>query len=47
MIKNQKENGTLVHMGKKGKIENLVMESIHTKGLKTLIDDEKKVKNRF
>ena len=47
VIKNQKENGTLVHMAKKGVVENLVMESIHTKGLKTLIDDETKIKNRF
>ncbi len=47
VVKNQKENGTLVHFAKKGEVQNLVLESIHTRGLKTVIDDESKIKNRF
>lgn len=47
VIKNQTENGTLLHFAKKGEIRNYVQEGIHTKGLKTLIDDESKIQNRF
>lgn len=43
VIKNQKENGTLIHFGKKGRIKNFVRDGIYTKGLKTLIDDETKL----
>jgi ribosomal protein L24 len=47
IIKNQKENGTLIHFDKKGEVENYVAESIHVKGLKQLIDDESKIKNKL
>lgn len=47
VIKNQKENGELLHFYPKGEIKNFVSENIHTKGLKTLISDESKIKNRF
>lgn len=47
VIKDQEENGTLVHFAKKGRIENLVTENIHTKGLKCLFDDESKIDSHF
>lgn len=43
ILKKQKENGTLISFGKKGRIENLITSEIHTKGLKTLIDEPCKV----
>lgn len=45
VIKNQKENGTLLSFGKKGRIENLITSEIHTKGLKTLISEPDKIAN--
>lgn len=45
IIKNQEENGTLIRFGKKGQVENFIGEGIHTIGLKTLINDKKKIKN--
>lgn len=47
VIKNQKENGTLLHFEKKGMVENLVSENIHTKGLKQITNDESKIKNKL
>ncbi len=47
VVKNQKENGTLINIEKYGEIDNLIMESVHTKGLKTVINDESKIKNRL
>lgn len=47
VVKNQEENGTLVHFAKKGSVKNMLTESIHAIGLKTVIDDESKIENRF
>lgn len=47
VIKNQKENGNLLYFEDQGMVQNLVLEGIHTKGLKNIISDETKVKNRF
>lgn len=46
-VKEQPENGTLIHFEKDGCVDNLILESIHTKGLKTIVDDESKVKSTF
>ena len=46
-VKEQPDNGTLIHFEKDGCVDNLILESIHTKGLKTIVDDESKVKSTF
>jgi len=40
VLKNQEENGTLLKLAPKGEIGTLIAESIHTKGLKTVIANE-------
>ena len=47
VIKNQKENGELLHFYPKGEIESFASENIHTKGLKAITNDERKIKGRF
>lgn len=46
MIKEQKENGTLLYIGKKGAIENLVISELYTKGLKQITNDGSKIRNK-
>jgi len=46
-VKKQEDNGSLLSFGKKGCVENLICEGIHTKGLKTLISDETKIGSKF
>jgi len=45
--KQNEENGTLLYFEKDGSVENLIKESIHTKGLKEFTNDETKIGDTF
>ncbi len=46
ILKDQKENGTLIKFGKKGKIKRLITSEIHTTGLKTIYSDPDKIEQK-
>ena len=47
IFKNQPENGCMLALEEGGEVENFIASDIHTTGLKTLIENEEKIKNRI
>ena len=45
VMKKQKENGTLVYLGKKGRINTLIASDIYTSGLRLRFNDPTKIQN--